>query len=526
MPLEWSNSGPLALRVRFASAVDDAAFRIGRALVGVLKARLDGMNVEVVPAFASLLILPENAAVKSRATEVLSALPWPLPSGGEDIRGRQIELEVTYDGEDLPRVAAHAGVSEASVIALHSAPEYRVHCLGFSPGFPYLGGLNPVLRTPRLSSPRARVAAGSVAIGGEQTGVYSVAGPGGWNLIGWTPEPIFRPWAEALTDIFLMHPGDCVQFRAGRRRSGQATSSESPPPQAVAGAMPSLRLLSAGMGVTVQDPGRPGYRRFGVPPGGVMDPYAAAWANRLLENPEHAPVLELCLQGQRLEVLESGWLAVTGSSSGPAGKSGGWSAFRVRAGEVLEFPPGPAGIWSYLGLPGGVAAPRFLGSASQHPQAGIGAWIRPGDVIGRESGSRFCPPSPTAVRRVSWTERPRPTADGVVRAWPGPQWDQFSDEDRERLFSAEWRISARSNRVGFRLEGPLLSSGTGEMISEAVLAGCVQVPPSGQPLITMPDGPTLGGYPQLAIVDPEDLPLASQVRPGHVLRFRLAKEGG
>ncbi|MCW5559460.1 MAG: 5-oxoprolinase subunit PxpB, partial [Verrucomicrobiae bacterium] len=318
MPLEWSQSGPLALRVRFASGVDDAAFQTGRVLAAALESHFHsaGLDVEFVPAFTTLLLIPADAAVKARVMEVLSALPWPPVPGDEEIQGRRIELEVGYDGKDLSHVAAYAGVSETEVVALHSAPEYRVHCLGFSPGFPYLGGLNPRLRTPRLPSPRPRVPAGSVAIGGEQTGVYSVDGPGGWNLIGWTPEPIFRPWANALSDIFLMHPGDRVRFRPGRRREGPPVSVEPPAPALVTGAVPSLRLLSVGMGVTVQDPGRPGYRRFGVPPGGVMDPHAAAWANRLLENPGEAPVLELCLQGQRLEALESGWVAVTGSSSG------------------------------------------------------------------------------------------------------------------------------------------------------------------------------------------------------------------
>jgi len=251
-----------------------------------------------------------------------------------------------------------------------------------------------------------------------------------------------------------------------------------------------------------------------------MDPYAAMWANRLVENPEDAPVLELCLQGQRIEVLESGWVAVTGSSPGPPGGHGGWAAFRAQSGEVLEFPPGPTGVWTYLAVPGGLAAPRFLGSASQWPQAGLGTPLRPGDVLSRDGG-RFSPPSGTAVRRVAPAARAVPGAVSRVSVWPGPQWNLFAEEDHARFLSAEWRVSARSNRVGFRLEGPALSPKAGDMISEPVLAGCIQVPPGGQPLLTMPDGPTLGGYPQLALVEPSALSTAAQVRPGHVIRFCL-----
>jgi inhibitor of KinA len=118
---------------------------------------------------------------------------------------------VRYDGSDLERVAQANQLSVAQLCELHAAPVYKVYMLGFAPGFPYLGDLDPRLHTPRLPAPRARVAAGSVAIGGEHTGIYSVETPGGWNIIGRTPVKLFDPAREDEA-MFLLRAGDRVKF--------------------------------------------------------------------------------------------------------------------------------------------------------------------------------------------------------------------------------------------------------------------------------------------------------------------------
>jgi KipI family sensor histidine kinase inhibitor len=131
-----------------------------------------------------------------------------------DIVGRSVEIPVRYGSEhgpDLAALAAHAGLGEDDVIARHCAGEYRVAMLGFSPGFPYLLGLDPLLAMPRLDTPRTRVAAGSVGIGGAQTGIYPQAGPGGWRIIGRTALALFDPLHDPPT---LLAPGDRVRFIA------------------------------------------------------------------------------------------------------------------------------------------------------------------------------------------------------------------------------------------------------------------------------------------------------------------------
>jgi KipI family sensor histidine kinase inhibitor len=124
------------------------------------------------------------------------------------VAGRQHAIPVRYHGPDLEQVADHAKLLVAEVIERHSAPEYRVDLIGFAPGFPYLSGLDPLLATPRLTQPRLRVEAGSVAIGGPHTGIYSRPGPGGWNIVGHTDVTLFDP----ATARCLLAPGDRIRF--------------------------------------------------------------------------------------------------------------------------------------------------------------------------------------------------------------------------------------------------------------------------------------------------------------------------
>jgi len=521
--METTTYGPDALRLRFADAADEAAFRRGRALVAQLERNPFPALREVVPAFTTLLLhflprhLRDTASLSASASRLAQLAGEVESSQKAVIEERPVEIPVHYAGPDLARVAVNAGISAGEVIARHAASDYRVHCLGFAPGFPYLGGLDPRLHTPRLDAPRPRVPAGSVAIGGEHTGIYSIASPGGWNLIGRTDFTLFNPAAETLAAMFPLRPGNRVRFLA-QANPGEAPLEAPPPPASrLSHSAPCLRVLSPGLGLTIQDFGRPGCARFGVPPGGAMDPRAAAAANRLLDNPPEAPVLELCWQGQQLEVLRDGWVAVAGA--GAAAGHAPSSAFRVRAGERLSFGAGQHGLWTCLAVPGGFAAPRILGSASANPRAGIGRGLAAGDELGCGSEAVFSPPDAVASRVMAWSEIPDLARPPVLRVWPGPQWDWFAPEERDRFFVADWRISPRSDRVGFRLDGPTLAAPGRQLISEPVLPGSIQIPAGGQPIITMPDGPTLGGYPKLGLVDPADLAWLAQTRPGQRVRF-------
>lgn len=226
--------GDAAAVVEFRGG-EEEAFAAVSALARVLSRDPPAGVVECVPAFATLTIfydslaLSRSAASTSREGAVCQAENFSVAynrlllhlehliaaSDPTAPRGsRAIELPVCYGGsfgEDIGFVAEHNGLTIEEVIALHTGGDYRVRMIGFAPGFPYLGGLTPRLATPRLPSPRRRVSAGSVGIGGTQTGVYSIESPGGWRLIGRTPLELFRPHAARPS---LLHAGDRVLFRS------------------------------------------------------------------------------------------------------------------------------------------------------------------------------------------------------------------------------------------------------------------------------------------------------------------------
>jgi KipI family sensor histidine kinase inhibitor len=212
--------------VELGDAIDDAVNARVHALAAAVRARFDGA-VEVVPSYRSLLILHDPVALP-RDGLVRRVRAAARGLGETPVTGprRVVRLPVCYGGAhgpDLAEVAALTGLSPEAVVERHAAPAYRVHLLGFTPGFPYLGGLDPSLTVPRLEVPRSRIPAGSVAIGGGQTGVYPIESPGGWRLVGRTPIRLFdplrpRPFLLAAGDGLRFVPIPAADFDAAARR--------------------------------------------------------------------------------------------------------------------------------------------------------------------------------------------------------------------------------------------------------------------------------------------------------------------
>lgn len=276
-----------------------------------------------------------------------------------------------------------------------------------------------------------------------------------------------------------------------------------------------IEVLHAGAGMSIQDFGRAGLKRYGVPPGGAMDRHAAAWANRLAGNADDSPVLEILLHGVRLRVLQRCRIAVTGATGGRMA----WRAERFAEGDEIVFPPSGAGLWSYLAVEGGIVAKRFFGSASAYPRGGLGEALL--------AGSRFFAGADKTVDGIAGSfvaedERRDYASPPEFRVWPGPQWEEFSAGSRERFFMSSWQVSSRSDRTGYRLEGARIEEDFPEMTSEPVLVGSVQVPPGGQPIVIMRDGPTVGGYAKIGLIDPPQIDWLAQCRPGVTIRFRPA----
>jgi inhibitor of KinA len=223
--MDWTPYGPHAALVRFAGQPDDEAFARSVAIRAALERNPPEGLVEFVPASTTVLLefnareVPNLADAMPDIIEQLQmAATLVLPPA--DVK----EIPVTYDGPDLEPVARAHDLTTAEVCRLHAEPVYRVHLLGFAPGFPYLGGLDERLHTPRLATPRTRVPAGSVAIGGGHTGIYTMDTPGGWNIIGHTPVKIFDPTRRSPDGgeeaMFLLQQGDRVKF-VNKSGSGQ-----------------------------------------------------------------------------------------------------------------------------------------------------------------------------------------------------------------------------------------------------------------------------------------------------------------
>ncbi|MFG2605504.1 biotin-dependent carboxyltransferase family protein [Streptomyces sp. NPDC048514] len=278
-----------------------------------------------------------------------------------------------------------------------------------------------------------------------------------------------------------------------------------------------LVVVRAGALTTVQDRGRPGYAHLGVPRSGALDPPAAALVNRLVGNPPDAAVLETTLDGCAVRPRSTVTVAVGGAPCPVAvgGRPAPWgSPVVVPAGELLQVGTATAGVRGYLAVAGGIAVEPVLGSRATDLLSGLGpAPLTDGTVL--PLGAPAGPPA-----RVDGAPQPRPPAALVLRVTPGPRADWFPAGALQTLTTRAYRVSPASNRIGLRTEGPALErSRTGELPSEGMVLGAVQVPPDGRPVIFLADHPTTGGYPVIAVVRAADLPAAAQAVPGTPVRF-------
>ncbi len=214
MDVRLSRFGPTGILIRFAGQLDETSLARGRGLARWLSENPPAGLTDLVPACDSLLL---EFATRAAAVGVERVLEHtlrgvrPLPAEEAPLHA----IPVLYDGPDMEEFARRTGLSVEDVVSLHSATIYSVYVIGFSPGFPYLGPLDERLRLPRRATPRVRVPAGSVAIGGEHTGVYSISSPGGWWLIGRTSVELFslkKAEGAGETGAFLLRPGDRVKF--------------------------------------------------------------------------------------------------------------------------------------------------------------------------------------------------------------------------------------------------------------------------------------------------------------------------
>jgi biotin-dependent carboxylase-like uncharacterized protein len=289
--------------------------------------------------------------------------------------------------------------------------------------------------------------------------------------------------------------------------------------------MQGLEVIDAGLSTTIQDPGRVGLRYAGVPASGPLDHISFRLANAVVGNHSSTPALEMLMTGPTLRVLaESVRVALVGSNTSievgqesvgriPPGRS-----VTLSRGEVFRVPALDDSVCAYLAIEGGFQVPPVLGSASTNVRGSFGGFhgrrLRQGDLLPLKLDS-------VQSRAEYAISRPFDLAlDQPIRVILGPQAEYFTEDAIATFLSSEYTVSFQSDRMGYRLDGPVLKHAKGyNIVSDGIVTGSIQVPGSGQPIVLMVDNPTTGGYPKIATVISADVPLIGRRRPGRKIHF-------
>jgi biotin-dependent carboxylase-like uncharacterized protein len=286
-----------------------------------------------------------------------------------------------------------------------------------------------------------------------------------------------------------------------------------------------LVVRQPGLLSLLQDRGRMGQARLGLTTGGPMDPLAAALANRLLGNEGNATLIEVSFGGLELVAEGNVQVAVTGAEL-PVAIEGHerplWTTLELQDGEVLSMGFSELGCRTYLAVRGGFAVPASFGSTATVPREGIGGLnggpLRPGDRLDVHAAQ------PVEGRRLALRDRPRYHQRATVRVVPGYQQQHFPRLEQRRFFGGEYRVSERSDRMGYRLEGPSITCDIKGLLSEGIAPGAIQVPADGQPIVLLNDRQTIGGYPKIGSTLSLDRAYLAQLRPGNSVTFTPISE--
>lgn len=286
---------------------------------------------------------------------------------------------------------------------------------------------------------------------------------------------------------------------------------------------PTLQIIQPGMLTTVQDKGRFGYQRFGMPVAGAMDAFALRAANLLLGNPDSAAGLEATVLGPQIRFLAETCIAITGADVAPLLDDKPipmWQSVSVPQGASLTFRRPQDGMRAYLAVAGGIDVPIVMGSRSTYTKAAIGGLagrpLKAGDTL-----SAFqAPPDASRARRMPPDAIPAYGGEQTLRVILGPQHSAFTRRGIDTFLNSTYTVSIYSDRMGYRLDGPAIEHKDGaDVISDGTSMGAVQVPGDGKPIALLADRGTTGGYTKIATIISADLSKIAQAMPGSALKF-------
>ncbi|ALV62823.1 Allophanate hydrolase 2 subunit 2 [Thermococcus sp. 2319x1] len=281
-----------------------------------------------------------------------------------------------------------------------------------------------------------------------------------------------------------------------------------------------IELVNVPSPMTIQDLGRTGYQKFGVPVSGVMDEVSARLANYLVGNGDNAPLLEFVLRGPTIRFHSSAVFAVSGDVDA---KLNGipinpWESHWARRGDVLEVGTLKSGMYGYIAFAGGIKCEPILGSCSTYMRAKFGKALKSGDVL----RLGYAPLPEREGKKLPKELIPKYSNESEVMVILGPQEEHFTEEGIKTFLSSTYEVTSESDRMGYRLEGPVIEhlERGADIITDAIPPGSIQVPKSGKPIIMLADRQTTGGYAKIGIVAKVDIPRVAQTRPGGKLKFR------
>ena len=291
-----------------------------------------------------------------------------------------------------------------------------------------------------------------------------------------------------------------------------------------------LEVIRPGPLTTVQDLGRYGYQKFGVPVSGVMDSYAFRMANLLLDNPHNSAVLEITFIGLVVKFLVAPAIAITGADLSP--KLNGkpltmWQSVSVKKGDMVSFTALRSGLRSYLSVKGGIDVPLVMGSRSTYIRSHIGgfkgrALIR-GDCL---NDTLIQPGSLETTKKIPANFIPHYNSTITLRVIMGTEENNFTEDDINTFFTSEYTVSPQSDRTGYRLKGkPVKHRNGADIISDGIPPGAVQIPGDEMPILLLADHQTTGGYAKIATIISVDLSKIAQSKPGDKIHFRKISIG-
>ncbi len=519
--------------MRFAGEITAAGHMRAIALLRAYAENMPDGVLDMILGYVSLGIYfdPQKISFDAIAEDML--VRAKQLTFGDSLPSRLVTIPVNYGGAagpDLALLAESAKISVEQAVELHAKTEYTVYFLGFIAGFPYMGEVDPKIRASRRSMPRKHIPRGSVGVADAQTGIYSVASPGGWNIIGSSQADIFDPLRE---QPFLLLPGDRARFTIESidiaSQNGAdflATDRRQTAPRRWVAPDEAVRcaaIIDSGTQTCAQGARRHNVGQFGVSRGGAADFFSLRAGNLALGNHPDACALEFAGIGPELKFLCEISVIVTGAAETmtidgynlPAGR-----CVTMRAGQILRVGETAHGARGYICFAGGIAGEDILGADSTDIRGGFGGiggrYLCVGDMLSAWKTTNQVVYDDTRIRL--------PIQNSVLRVLPGPDFAAHS-QLANALTDLSFVVSQQSDRMGICLESverqlpeDLIPLGN---ISEMTLPGALQVPPGGKPMLLGADCQTTGGYCVPLAVISADIWRIGQLCPGMTTRFTL-----